>query len=396
MGGTELAFVNDAFESNWIAPLGPQVDGFEADLQQYLGTGDVAVVCTGTAAIHLALILLGVQPGDEVLCQSLTFSASANPVVYLGATPVFVDSERETFNMCPQFLEEALTDRIRHGKKPRAIIPVHLYGMPARMDDILEIAGRFDVPVIEDAAEALGSEIRGKKCGTFGHMGILSFNGNKIITTSGGGALVSGSRELIQKARFLASQARDDAPHYQHSQTGYNYRMSNVLAAIGRGQMQVLNERIAARRSNYICYKDYFETLTAFGFQVEFQPEPEGWFSNRWITIIQMDPQKNKGITAERVRLALEGQNIESRPVWKPMHLQPVYSGAPFYGSGISTKLFENGVCLPSGSNLTKDDFKRIFKALDSAFIKNRSGNKTMLHREDWTHDKWRDEKSDI
>ena len=372
MGGGEMDFVRDAFSSNWIAPLGPHVDGFEADLQQYLGGGHVAAVSSGTAAIHLALIILGVKQGDEVICQSMTFSASANPVVYQNATPVFVDSEKDTWNMCPRFMEEAIQNRIRKGKKPAAIIPVHLYGMPARMDRIMEIAGRYDIPVIEDAAEALGSGIMGRMCGTFGQFGILSFNGNKIITTSGGGALLSGSSAMVQKARFLATQARDYAPHYQHSETGYNYRMSNILAAIGRGQMQVLGQRIAARRANYELYREYFSSLEDSGFHVEFQPEPEGWHSNRWLTIITVNPDRNRGITREKIRLALEAENIESRPLWKPMHLQPVFSGAPFYGNGNSDTLFANGLCLPSGSNLNNDDFERIFSALGKIFKKGR------------------------
>lgn len=370
MSGMEIHFIEDAFNSNWIAPLGPHVDGFEADLQKYLGGGYVAVLSSGTAAIHLALILLGIKPGDEVICQSLTFSASANPVVYQGATPVFVDSERETWNMSPQLLEEAITDRIRLGKKPKAIIPVDLYGMPAKMDEIMEIATRYDIPVIEDAAEALGSGLRGRMCGTFGQFGVLSFNGNKVITTSGGGALLSANKEWMQKARFLATQARDKAPFYQHSEIGYNYRLSNVLAAIGRGQMQVLNNRIGARRFNYELYREYFDSLMEQGYEVNTQPEPEGWHSNRWLTTVLIYPFRNKGITPEKIRLALEEQNIESRPLWKPMHLQPVFSGAPFYGNGTSEELFENGLCLPSGSNLTGAEFDRIFAVFDTVFGK--------------------------
>ena len=308
------------------------------------------------------------KPGDEVICQSMTFSASANPIVYQGATPVFVDSEPETWNMDPVLLEEAITDRIKKGKKPKAIIPVHLYGMPAKMEEINAIAAKYGIPVIEDAAEALGAHINGKMCGSFGEFGILSFNGNKIITTSGGGALLSDKGERIQEARFLATQARDNAPHYQHSRIGYNYRMSNVVAAIGRGQMTVLNDRVAARRANFQRYQSYFKRHNASGFQIEFQPEPAGYFSNRWLTCILVDPAKNNGITRESIRLALEEQNIESRPLWKPMHLQPVFAGAPFYGNGTSEKLFENGLCLPSGSNLTDDDFERIFKVLDEVF----------------------------
>ncbi len=368
MGKKELEFVQEAFDTNWIAPLGPHVDGFEADLQQYTGVRFAAALSSGTAAIHLALILLDVKPGDEIICQSMTFSASANPIVYQGATPVFSDSETESWNMDPAILEEAITDRIKKGKKPKAIIPVHLYGMPAKMKEIMAIAGKYNIPVIEDAAEALGAKIDGKSCGSFGEFGILSFNGNKIITTSGGGALLSNNADWIQQARFLATQARDSAPHYQHSRIGYNYRMSNVVAAIGRGQMTVLNDRVAARRSNYERYRNYFDGIISRGFQVEFQPEPAGCFSNRWLTCIVVDPSKNNGISRETIRLALQDENIESRPLWKPMHLQPVFSGAPYYGNGFSEKLFDNGLCLPSGSNLTDEDFERIFAVLDKVF----------------------------
>ncbi len=377
LGGMEINFVEDAFNSNWIAPLGPHVDGFETDLEQYVGGGYAAALSSGTAAIHLALIILGIKPGDEVICQSLTFSATANPVVYLGATPVFIDSEKDTWNMSPQLLEEAIIHRMRLGKKPKAIISVDLYGMPAKLDEISGIAAKYDIPLIEDAAEALGSRIRSRMCGTFGQFGILSFNGNKIITTSGGGALLSDNKIWIQKARFLATQARDIAPWYQHSETGYNYRMSNVLAAIGRGQMMVLNNRVAARRFNYHLYSEYFNFLKNYGIEVEFQPEPEEWYSNRWLTIININPCKTRGITSEKVRLALEADNIESRPVWKPMHLQPVFSGAPFYGNGISKELFENGLCLPSGSSLTTNDFKRIFMALNKVCIKRKDRQRT-------------------
>jgi dTDP-4-amino-4,6-dideoxygalactose transaminase len=313
--------------------------------------------------------LLDVNPGDAVICQSMTFSASANPIVYQGATPVFVDSEPETWNMSPAHLEEAIIDQLSKGKRPKAIIPVHLYGMPAKMDQIMTIAEKYGIPVIEDAAEALGSHIDGKMCGSFGQMGVLSFNGNKIITTSGGGALLSDNGEWIQKARFLATQARDNAPHYQHSQIGYNYRMSNVVAAIGRGQMEVLDERVKARRDNFFRYKAWFEKANRKGYHIQFQPEPEGYFSNRWLTAIIIDPTQNKGITRETVRLAFEAKNIESRPLWKPMHLQPVFANAPFYGDGTSEKLFEDGLCLPSGSNLTESDFARIFEEMDEVFI---------------------------
>lgn len=368
MGGNEQTFVNEAFDTYWIAPLGPHVNGFEEDLQHYAGAKHAAALSSGTAALHLALILSGIKPGDEVLCQSFTFSASANPIVYQGATPVFVDSEPDTWNMSPVHLEEAIKDRITKGQKPKAIIVVHLYGMPAKMKEIIAIAQRYEIALIEDAAEALGSKINGKYCGTFGELSVLSFNGNKIITTSGGGALLSDDETLIQKARFLATQARDVAPHYQHSHIGYNYRMSNVLAGIGRGQMLVLNERVQARRENYIRYLNYFEKAGSRGWQVNLLPEPEGHFSNRWLTTLTIDPEKNKGLNREDIRLALEAENIESRPLWKPMHLQPVFESAPFYGDGTSEKLFEQGLCLPSGSNLSEEDFNRIFSVLDRLF----------------------------
>lgn len=356
MGGTEQKYVQEAFDSNWVAPLGPNVNGLEQDIAGYLAEDvHVAALSSGTSALHLGLVLLGVQPGDEVICQSFTFSASANPIKYLGATPVFVDSEDETWNMSPRFLEQAIMDRVAKGKKPKAIIPVHLYGMPAKMDEIMAIANRYDIPVLEDAAEALGSSLHGKMCGTFGRMAALSFNGNKIITTSGGGALVSHDKELVNKARFLSTQARDEAPHYQHSQVGYNYRMSNICAGIGRGQMEVLDTRIAQRRRIYSWYTEVLAGIPG----VSFVHEPEGYFSNRWLTTILVDP-KQAHISRETLRLAFEAKNIESRPLWKPMHMQPVFEGAPFYGDGTSERLFEQGLCLPSGSNLTDTDLARI------------------------------------
>jgi dTDP-4-amino-4,6-dideoxygalactose transaminase len=363
MGGTEQDYVNEAFATNWVAPLGPNVDGFEKDLSGFLG-GDmhVAALSSGTAALHLALILAGVKPGDEVLCQSMTFSASANPIAYLGAIPVFVDSEEDTWNISPEFMEIAIKDRIAKGKKPKAIIPVHLYGMPAKMDEIIAIAAKYEILVIEDAAEALGSSINGKMCGTFGEMGILSFNGNKIITTSGGGALVAKDKKYADNARFLSTQARDAAPHYQHSHIGYNYRISNISAGIGRGQMEVLSKRIEQRRD---IYNTYVQRLASFD-GVSFVNEPAGYFSNRWLTTIYIDPAKSGGITREDVRLALEKDNIESRPLWKPMHLQPVFEGCAYYGNDLSDKLFENGLCLPSGSNLVNTDMERIFAVLNA------------------------------
>lgn len=363
MGGTELSYIHEAFDTNWVAPLGPNVDNFEKDITAFLKEDvHVAALSSGTAALHLALVLAGVQAGDEVICQSMTFSASANPIAYLGATPVFVDSEAETMNMSPALLEQAIQDRIAKGKTPKAILPVHLYGMPAKINEIQAIADKYGIAVIEDAAEALGSYVDGKMCGTYGVMSALSFNGNKIITTSGGGALVAHSKELAQKATFLATQARDAAPHYEHSHIGYNYRMSNICAGIGRGQMEVLAKRIEQRRAIYNRYYDKMKNLKG----LSFVDEPAGYFSNRWLTTILIDPAS--GITRETLRLALEQDNIESRPLWKPMHMQPIFADAPFYGDGTSERLFRDGLCLPSGSNLTDADFERIFKVIDAVF----------------------------
>ena len=364
MGGKEELYVKEAFDTNWIAPLGPHVDGFEKDLVNYTGTKAAAALSSGTSAIHLALILLDVQSGDEVICQSFTFSASANPIVYQGATPVFVDSEKDTWNMSPEYLRIAIVDRLSKGKKPKAIMPVHLYGMPSQMEKILAIANEFEIPVIEDAAEALGSSINGKACGTFGKLGVLSFNGNKIITTSGGGALLSDEEEFIKRARFLATQARDVAPHYQHSVIGYNYRMSNVCAAIGKGQLEVLPERVAQRRANFSFYKNALKDIKGIGFL----PEPDGYFSNRWLTAITVNPALTGGITREGIRLHLENKNIESRPLWKPMHLQPVFEKYPFYGDGTAQKLFETGLCLPSGSNLPLEDLNKVVSSIKELF----------------------------
>lgn len=370
IGANELQYVNEAFATNWIAPLGPHVNAFEQALQVQTKSSHAAALSSGTSAIHLALILLGVKAGDSVICQSITFSASANPIVYQGAIPVFIDSEMDTWNMDPELLKIALEEARRLGKLPKAIIPVHLYGMPAKMKEILSIAKEFGVPVIEDAAEALGSDINCKPCGSFGEFGVLSFNGNKIITTSGGGALLSNDGEMIEKARFLATQARDSAPHYQHSQIGYNYRMSNVLAGIGRGQLEVLNDRVKARRSNFERYKKYFLKQNRSGFTIKFQEEPSGYYSNRWLTCILVDPVLNNGLTREVIRLALDEDNIESRPLWKPMHQQPVFANVKMYLNGVSHKLFEDGLCLPSGSNLTDEEFDRIFSSLDNIFAK--------------------------
>lgn len=361
MGGTEMKYVQEAFDTNWIAPLGPNVDGFEQDIATFFDNQvKVAALSSGTAALHLALVLIGVQPGDEVICQSFTFSASANPINYVGATPVFVDSEEETWNMSPKYLEEAIKDRIAKGKKPKAIIPVHLYGMPAKMEEIMAIAKAYEIPVIEDAAEALGSHINGKMCGTFGDIGILSFNGNKIITTSGGGALISGNDTYVEKAKFLSTQARDQAPHYQHSNIGYNYRLSNILAGIGRGQMEVLKDRIDTRRSIY----DLYEKLFADKRGITLLTEPTGYYCNRWLTPILVDKEVTNGIDREQIRLSLEKENIESRPLWKPLHKQPIFEQYPFYGDGTSERLFENGLCLPSGSNMSEEDLERIKDSL--------------------------------
>ena len=357
MGGEELRYIHEAFDQNWIAPLGPNVTGFEQDLETFLGNDvHVAALSSGTAALHLALILLDVGPDDEVLCQSMTFSASANPIVYLGATPVFVDSERTTWNLCPEQLERAIRDRMAHGKKPKAIIAVHLYGMPYQVDAVHAIAREYDIPVVEDAAEALGSHHQHRQCGTLGEMGILSFNGNKIITTSGGGALITRSQQLKDRAVHLATQARDPAPHYQHSTIGYNYRMSNVLAGIGRGQMKILSDHVAARRRNYEFYKERLNNRE----DIEFVPEPEGAFSNRWLTTILTDSFEKR----EAIRLRLESLNIESRPLWKPMHLQPVFESCPQYVNGVSEDLFDRGLCLPSGSSLTEEDLERIIHSI--------------------------------
>ncbi|GHT64882.1 pyridoxal phosphate-dependent aminotransferase [Bacteroidia bacterium] len=358
MGGQEQKFIREAFDTNWVVPLGPNVDAFEKDLETFLDFDcHVVALNAGTAALHLGLILLGVQSGDEVLCQSFTFSASCNPICYREATPVFIDSEKDTWNMSPIFLEEAIRDRMRKGKKPKVIIPVHLYGMPAKMDEILEISRLYEIPVLEDAAEALGSMYKGVHCGTFGEMAALSFNGNKIITTSGGGALVCKSKEFAEKARFLATQAREPRPYYHHLQIGYNYRMSNVVAGIGRGQMLVLPERVEQRRRNNSFYREHLSGIEG----ITFQTEPSGdFYSNYWLTSIVIDPAKTNGITNENLRIALEKSNIESRPLWKPMHLQPVFKDHPYYGDGTSERLFKSGLCLPSGSILTEQDLTRV------------------------------------
>ncbi len=364
MGGKEREYVSEAFDTNWIAPLGPHVDGFEKQLQDYLQTGHAAALSSGTSALHLALIQAGVGQGDFVLCSSFTFSASANPIVYQGASPVFIDSELQSWNMDPQLAVHALEELKLQGINPKALVLVHLYGMPTPMEPFLEICRKYDLVLIEDAAEALGSTWKGKAMGTFGDFGVLSFNGNKIITTSGGGALISEDGAAIQKARFLATQARDAAPHYQHSQIGYNYRMSNVLAGIGRGQMEVLGDRINSRRANYEFYRKALSDLPG----ISFLEEPEGAYSNRWLTCILVNPAENGGIGREEIRLELEKDNIESRPLWKPMHLQPVFSVYPYFDNGVSEMLFKDGLCLPSGSNLSDADLNRVVSRIRSLF----------------------------
>lgn len=368
MGGQEEQFVSKAFKENWIAPLGPNINGFEADLENYLGNNkSIAVLSTGTAAIHLALIQLGVTQGDEVICQSFTFCGSANPIMYQGAIPVFVDSEASTWNICPKALETAILDRIAKGKTPKAIIPVHLYGMPYLVEEVAAVAKKYDIPIIEDAAESLGSRYKSQKCGAFGDFAALSFNGNKIITTSGGGALVCSSKSAKDRAVFYSTQARDNAPHYQHSEIGFNYRMSNISAGIGRGQMLVLDKHIALRRQMHQFYRNIFKEIEG----VEVLKEPsEDYFSNHWLSAILVDPGKTKGIDREQIRLHLETYNIESRPLWKPMHLQPVFANMPYYGGKVAEELFENGLCLPSGSNLEEQDRERIKSAILEIFKK--------------------------
>lgn len=363
MGGSELSYIQDAIDTNWIAPVGTNITEFENDLKKYLSQDNyVTVLNSATAAIHLGLILLDVKAGDVVICQSMTFSASANPILYQGATPVFVDSELETWNICPIALEKAIIETINKGHIPKAIIAVHLYGVPYKIDEIRDVADKYNIPILEDSAEALGSSYKGKKCGTFGDISVFSFNGNKIITTSGGGAIVTSSYKLKEKAEFLASQAKDEAPHYQHSELGYNYQMSNICAGIGRGQMLVLEEHVFLRRAMHDFYAALFENIS--GITVFTTANPDS-FSNYWLTSVLINPNETKnGIDRETVRLALLDSNIESRPLWKPMHLQPLYKNYPFYGNKNAESLFENGLSLPSGSNLTKSDKERISTVL--------------------------------
>lgn len=362
MSGNEQKYIQEAFDTNWVVPLGPNVNAFEAELCKYLGQDKhIVALSAGTAAIHLALIMLGVKTGDEVICQSFTFAASANPITYLGATPVFIDSEPQSWNMSPKYLEIAIEDRIaKTGKKPKAIIPVHLYGMPADMDAIMAIANKYDIPVVEDAAEALGSEYNGRKCGTIGEYGVLSFNGNKMITTSGGGALVCPSKESANRVMFYATQARDNAPHYEHTHIGYNYRMSNICAGIGRGQMTMVNEFVAHRRA---IHKLYVKELSNVNGITVFENNLPGYNSNYWLTCITIDSTIT-GIDREALRIALDEAQIESRPLWKPMHLQPVFADAPYYGENIAENLFNKGLCLPSGANLTNEDVLRVVQII--------------------------------
>lgn len=363
MGGTEMKYIQEAFHSNWIAPVGENVNAFEKQIETFIGSGKVAALFSGTAALHLALVLLGVGKGDFVICQSFTFAASANPIIYQGGIPVFVDSEKSTWNICPDALEHAILYCLKKRKKPKAIIAVHLYGMPAQLDEILALCNRYNIPLIEDAAEALGSEYKGRKVGSFGTFGIFSFNGNKIITTSGGGALWSDNPLLIEKAKYLAAQARDPALHYEHSATGYNYNLSNICAGIGRGQMEVLNMRIAQRRANFSFYQNKLQKLPG----LKFQHEPSECFSNRWLTALTLDLNCSP-VSPKKLIKALENHNIEARHLWKPMHLQPVFKDAPYFGSNIAEHLFQTGICLPSGSSLLPEDLERITDAVTNIF----------------------------
>lgn len=361
MGGTEVNYVHQAFNSNWIAPLGPNVDLFESKIQEFLGKQHfVCALSSGTAAIHLALILLGITKDDEVICQSKTFSASANPIVYQGATPIFIDSEKDTWNICPELLETAIKDRLSKGKKPKAIIAVHLYGMPYKIDEVHKIAETYQIPIIEDSAEALGSSYKDRKCGTFGNIGILSFNGNKIITTSGGGALITNSEKIKEKTLFLATQARDKNIAYVHSSIGFNYRMSNVLAGIGVGQMEVLEKRVDKRRENFEFYKEHLKQID----DLCLLDEPYNHFSNRWLSCVLTKSSKQKNDLIELLNV----ENIESRPLWKPMHQQPVFKDYTSYNSGVSDDLFERGICLPSGSNLTENELLRVTSVIKTYY----------------------------
>lgn len=375
MGDRELELVKEAFETNWIAPVGPHVDAFEEEFCQVTNASYAVALSSGTAALHLALRLVGVEAGDEVFCSTLTFIASANPIIYLGAKPVFIDSDRTSWNMNPELLAEALDRRAKTGKLPKAVVLVHLYGQSADIDPILQACNQYDIPLIEDAAEALGATYKGRALGTFGRIGIFSFNGNKIITTSGGGMLVSEDLELVEKARFLATQARDRAPHYQHSEIGYNYRLSNVLAGIGRGQLGVLNERVAARRRNFEIYFQALKNLPG----IEFMPEANYGYATRWLTCITIDSQAFCA-NREQLRLALLEQQIESRPVWKPLHIQPIFAECESFGGAVAEDLFTRGLCLPSGSNLTNEDLKTVISQIKNFHYKNLKNNTKLFN----------------
>lgn len=361
MSGREMKYVEEAFYTNWIAPVGPNVDAFEEELCRYIGSKHALAVSSGTAALHLALLSLGIGPGDTVLCQSLTFVATANPIMYVGATPVFIDSEPVTWNMCPNALEDAIRHYIGIGKKPKAVIVVHLYGMPAMLNEILYLCKKYEIALIEDAAEALGSEYHGRKVGTFGDIGILSFNGNKIITTSGGGAMLSDNGHHIEKARYLATQAREPTAHYEHREVGYNYRMSNVCAGIGRGQLEVIDERVSRRRENFQFYHNLLQNVSG----IHFQSGVDHAFSNRWLTAVLIEGSE---ILPVHLQSKLLKTGIESRPIWKPMHCQHIFETLPRFGGSVSERLFSSGICLPSGSKLSDHDLIRIGHALTDAF----------------------------
>lgn len=360
LGRHEINYLHKALEDNWVAPTGPNLDGFERDICEYTGAGHCIALTSGTAAIHLGLILLGVGPGDVVLCPSFTFVATANPITYLGATPVFIDSEADTWNLCPERLREAIEDQLRQGRRPKAMLVVHLYGMPAKLREILAIATEYNIPVLEDAAEALGSRYEGQPLGSFGAVSVFSFNGNKILTTSGGGALLTSNSDWARRARYLAAQAKDAAPHYQHSETGYNYRLSNLLAGIGRGQMELIEDRVKRRREIYAWYREHLAGIA--GLQLA-PTEPTGSRSNRWLTTLLLDPTETT-VTPEQLRLHLETRNIESRPLWKPLHLQPLFATATVYGGTLCADLFTRGLCLPSGTAMTEMDLRRVTDAV--------------------------------
>lgn len=367
LGGNEIKYIQEAMDANWVSSVGENISAFEQSLNNYLGQGKYAAALnSGTSAIHLGLIILGVQTGDEVICQSLTFVASANPILYLGATPVFVDSEQQTWNLCPVFLEQAIVDRIKEGKKPKAIIAVHLYGMPYQVDEVRKVADKYKIPILEDSAEALGSKYKGQQCGVFGDVSVFSFNGSKIITTSGGGALISSCKKINEQTLFLATQSKNKAAHYEHSEIGYNYRMSNIAAGIGRGQMEVLGERIRLRREVHDFYVDLFGAIKGV---TVFSSVNNDFFSNYWLTTILVDPKKSKGISREDIRVALAFENIEARPIMKPMHLQPLFDKYPYYGKNKAEMIYESGLCLPSGSNLTMDEKNRIKNVISSLFL---------------------------